>query len=583
MSGLTVHQRYFPGGGVRVSESRLRAWQWNGGANDLSEPVRCRQNQWYLVRVRASRSCDDLPPGLGVRFLRATEPFPFRRIEMSPLGDESAAEMLGWVQSPNGATHVCLALQGDPAREAAYTSVELHPLDESEPGGHPCANVPRWSSYPLTTKVSRLVGPAPLARVAEWLPGVSFERVTPGRTTSLDASRLRDAAILIDRPLLRGLGLDFANLLRLAANSMVVVDLEAFAALMSRSRLRDIGLCSASDRHAVMGARNLYAAAATRGFALQDVFPYGETIGQKRFSLRGLRRCRSLKSLARELQLITLLESCTPTDPSDRAVLSAMIPAGPGALMISDVPWLAAKEDRELAAPRIMRHLLRMMFGEALAEGVQYWRASQDIGVLLRDIGDLPRRYPPLQAARWASESPGVARIGLTLAAPGIRNETGTTRARGSGNSPAPGAIVIDTGRIDAADWHDGLPAEPMIIFMRWLAREAREQTNWYRESVGDRRVTWLFETAQGRQYVSQFPSAGALNGGSDANGSPRLHRVRMRFGSGAPSTRDVHTLWLPRVKGLLGDDSLEWQAMLHHRVARLLASQSIPRASNAQ
>lgn len=571
MSGLTVHQRYFPGGGVRVSESRLRAWQWNGGSNGLSEPVRCRQNQWYLVRVQAIRSGDAVPPGLGVRFLRGTEPFPFRRIEMSSLGVESSAEMLGWVQSPNGATHVCLALQEDPARGAAYTSVELHSLDESEPGGHPCANVPRWSSYPLSTKVRRLVGPASLARVAEWLPGVSFERVTPGRTSLLDASRLRDAAILIDKPLLRELGLDFANLLRLAADAMVVVDLEAFAALMAHSRLRDIGLCSADDRHAVMGARNLYAAAATRGFALQDVFPYGETTEQKRFSLRGLRRCRSLKSLARELQLTTLLESCTPTDPSDRAVLSAMIPAGQGALMISDVPWLAAKPDRELAAPRIMRHLLRMMFGEALPEGVQYWRASQDIGVLLRDIGDLPRRYPPLQAARWASESAGVERIGLTLAAPGIRNETGTTRGRGSGNSPAPDAIVIDTGRIDAADWHDGLPAEPMIVFMRWLAREAREQTAWYRENIGGRRVTWQFETAQGRQYVSQFPSAGALNGSLDANGSPRLRGIRMRIGSGARSSRDASTLWLPRVAGLLGDDSLEWQARLHERLTRAL------------
>ena len=141
----------------------------------------------------------------------------------------------------------------------------------------------------------------------------------------------------------------------------------------------------------------------------------------------------------------------------------AMRPFELGELVVSDAPWMVAGTLGPQLAPALTRHLLRMMLGVPLSDTAQYWNRWDDCSVLVRDISEMPRRYPPLRTVRWASETAELARLGLALPAD-------------EADRPHP-VLLITSGRVDQCGRHDGVPPEPMAIFMRWLARERRENT----------------------------------------------------------------------------------------------------------
>src|SRR5262249_38334954 len=115
-------------------------------------------------------------------------------------------------------------------------------------------------------------------------------------------------------------------------------------------------------------------------------------------------------------------------------------------------------------------------------------------------------------------------------------------------NRPA----LIQTGRIDLCDSHDGLPPEPMMIFMKWLTREWNEQTAWAASHLRGQHITWQFDTADGSKYATLYHAA------VPDSSPPRVLSLR------ADS--------IPVRLGVLGDGSHEYQAALTDLLERWIA-----------
>ena len=181
---------------------------------------------------------------------------------------------------------------------------------------------------------------------------------------------------------------------------------------------------------------------------------------------------------------------------------------GGGELIVTDLPWLVAGGETPLLAPRVAEHLLRMHLAAPIKEHVQYWNRWDNADTVVRDIADLARRYAPLRAVRWASADAALVHLGLTL----VPADAASGRH-----------LIVATGRIDNCAIHDGVPPEPMMIFMKWLAREVREQTDWAREYLSGLRVIWQFDAADGRKYAANYDAADAAT-----DRAPAVVRVHM-------------------------------------------------------
>lgn len=340
--------------------------------------------------------------------------------------------------------------------------------------------------------------------------------------------------------------LRYPDIARLAASRMLIVDLGTFARLVAKDGLRAIQTLVKEDNHGLTCARNVFAAGPTRGFALLDTFPLGALTQAGGFALRVIRHNRAWRALATELKFEVQLESCTADEEGDIVLASQRL--GDGELMVSDIPLLAAAPDDSLIAPRLTRHLLRMLLDLPLPDAAQYWTRWEEVPVILRDIAELPRRYEPLRALRWAGGEQGLAELGISIAPAGPIREH----------------VLISTGRIDCAGRHDGLPPEPMMIFMKWLAREARQQSEWFVREFDGIAVTWIFQSAVGTEYVSQYPAADARLTSAPSR------MVRLRLYGGAEQG-NAHTIAIQAPAGVLGDGSLDFQSDFTRRVMEII------------
>jgi hypothetical protein len=122
--------------------------------------------------------------------------------------------------------------------------------------------------------------------------------------------------------------------------------------------------------------------------------------------------------------------------------------------------------------------------------------------------------------------------------------------------------LLIQTGRIDDRALHDGVPPEPMMIWLKFLAREAREQTAWARQHLCNQAVTWQFDTAVGLKYVAQFLAAPAFET------PPCGVRLRCAASDGVvpPAHAVRQAIVLREDEGIFGDGAF--------RVLRALAAQ---------
>jgi hypothetical protein len=539
-----------PRGGVRAGARGTRGWRWSAAGALVSAPVRCRRAQWYLARGKPAGP--DIPGRVDVlmRFVHADQTFSERCLSLhARSGADNGEDLLGWVRVPDDATHLQLRLAPtEPAGQLA--EVVFHYVSERDPKCHPLANVPRWRAYQPPFPLRRVVLPPSLEGLAPLLAGQTVEILRPRSAKQL-VTAARGAACVLDPAWVRSLRWNWRDLERLAEDSWVLVDLETVARLLRGVAGERFEVKVRWSPHGIMSARVEYADVPTRGFALQDVFPYGGVVGEGAFALRVLVASRAWRRYADAIGFATLLASETPDPDECGDVLSAAYPIGGGELIATDVPWLAAGAFGQPLAPRLTRHILRMHLGAALPDEVQYWNRWDDSQIVVRDISDLARRYPPLQAVRWAA--PNGDSVALGVALPGLA---------GAGSDQT---LLLRTGRIDNLARHPGLPPEPLVIFMKMLAREAREHTAWARRYLGRLTVVWQFDSAAGLRYAANYASAVTVSAavaqtvlltrGAEAEPAGGLGRIEVFADD----------------EGLFGDGALEYQGRLSRRLRGLI------------
>lgn len=550
-------KRSGPLGGLELHANTVRRWRWTPTGELVSNPVRCKREQWYLVRGFTSNgdACA-AAADLNLCFIRDDEIVADRNVLLNaPAAGRVGGELLGWVESPEDITHLQIRLP-ESSRARLLDKLTLHPVADRDPKCHPLANVPRWSACKPPFPIKRVILPASLEPLSECLRGVELEFVRPPRSLRKLAAWATGSACVVDPAWIRDLGLSLRDLERVAAGSWLIIDLESLAKLAAGAGVADTKIVKYESEHEIMSARVDYADVHTRGFAMQDVLPYATFVGESSFATRVLRANRSWKRYADQTGFATLLASETPWEAKCGDVLTAARPIERGELIATDLPWLVAGAHGRLLAPRLAEHLLRVHLAQPIADSVQYWNRWDMSHVVLRDIAEMPRRYQPLRAVRWKSRERGVASLGIVLSAP---NEQGRTRR-----------LVIRTGRIDRRCSHVGVPPEPMIIFMKWLAREAREQTRWAVRHLKDTSITWQFDAAEGLKYALLYDAATAADSSPAAASLTIVTDDVGASGPTSPARRGgVSTMTIPRDAGVYGDLSLDYQSDLTNRLRR--------------
>lgn len=551
MSLVSRVDRSLPTGGL-TRPGRVFQWRWTNNGAVTSARYRCKPEEWFLLRG----SGGNVAPRVFAEFYENAgggEVVGRRAVEFHSIVCAAGPEWFGWFQAPARVKSIRLRL-GDAG--TALSALEMRAVAERDPKCHPSANVPRWSAYAPPFPISRVVLPRELESLAPLLEGRKVEWID--RPTSLRAlaERVRGAACVLPPEWIDPLKIGLTELEGLAASAWVIVDLETLARLVALAGGADTEIATYAAPNEFMSARNEYADVATRGMALFDCVPYGSVEARGRFHIRVLRATREWKKYADEAGFATLLSSQTPWEKKCNDVLSAARCIDGGELIGTDLPWLCAGMFGRPLAPRIAGHLLRMHLGGAIDPWAQFWCRWHEDHIVVRDIADLAKRYPTLRTARWQSEDPAIATLGITLdsrtlQAPPHDNGGATAKRR---------HILIDTGRMDARDYHDGVAPELMIICMRQLAREVAEQTAWARANLRQATITWRFETAAGLKYATLFESALPLQT------QPVTHALRIRTDAPGGPRRDeppTADLILPADAGLFGDGALEIQSRL--------------------
>lgn len=546
-----------PQGGLRSSKKSVRRWRWDTRDPNTSAPVRCKREQWYLIRGSCDNGHRPKAGDLVVRFLKRDQVCGERSVTLTTLPSGAGSAVMGWMRTPEDATH--LQIHITEARSRALDQLELLPIADRDPKCHPHANSPRWSSFAERRAHGRVGLPETLAGLRDELHGADVKVVARPRSRQALATAIHNKTCVLDPAWVRDLKLALADVETLARSAHVIVDLHTFAQLVTAAGRADAQLKRYASPHEIMSARVEYSDTPTRGFALHDVLPFATLEDEHSFGTCVLRASRSWKRFAEDAGAATLLSSETPWENRCGDVLSAAWAVGQGEILITDLPWLVAGARGQLLAPRLARHLLRMHVGLPIDDALQYWNRWDDERIVLRDIADLTRRFAPLEALRWAPDSPDTARMGIS--APPL---SGTAADR---------HLLIQTGRIDHADTHDGVAPEPMVIFMKWLAREWRERTSWAVKHLATTRVTWQFDAAEGLRYATQFQAAP-----TQAPGALRTLRIRAAAASAATRDHAADSVLLKTDARVFGDGSLELQAELTRVLRRWIVASDVGR-----
>lgn len=479
-----------PGGGLQRG-ARRHAWRWATNGTLLTAPLRCRPEEWFCLSV-GGLSLAASTPVLLVEFLESPEAHDGherRAIEFHVNQRTDRCARLAWVQAPASARAMRIRVLLPP--DCANWELFAHSVAERDPKCHPCANVPRWSTYSPPSLLTGIVLPRELDALAPLLSdsGTRVADCPPSRAAL--ARLVRGKAAVLPQTWVQRLDLDIEHVEALAQEAWVILDLETLAMLVAHSGAAETEVATYAAVNEFMSARNEYADTATRGMALMDCTPYGSLNANGKYSIRVLRATRQWKRYADRAGYATLLSSRTAWDTRSDDVLSTARPIGHGEVLGTDLPWLCAGAFGRPIAPDSAAHLLRMHLGCQINPWTQFSCRSHEDHIVVRDAADLARRHPALRTQRWRSDDARIARLGLSL-----------------GRPDAPRELALDSGRIDVRDHHDGAPPEPLLILMRQLAREVSERSAWAVRKLTDVRITWRFETAAGLRYATLFDAA---------------------------------------------------------------------------
>lgn len=524
-------------GGLFSRRGRRRPWRWSQAAQ-RTQAATCAGDQWYLVRGAAEHS------PLIVHFERDGNPLEQTCIQLTPITQE-AREHVGWLRTPPSANG--LSLEFLRSREGAVRfPIRLIPVDHEEIQGHVFAATPRWSSYELPLTIERVWVPesmnlrSALRSIGPDSPGIAVSPLRRPASLAALAGKVRGAACILDPAWVKSLNIRLDDCYRLADESVVVIDLETYVALLRQARI-PVRLRTPVGRDTLLAGQIEYADSATRGFALLDTLPLCHVDARGRFALRAVECSAAWRRHARATDTAMLVSAQTPWESPD-LLMSGLRVGERGRLLVTDLPWLVEGRWGNLLTPQTAVHLLRAHLGLPVDEAAQYWVPTVDSDLLVRDIADLAHRTRPLRAVRWAPHDGGAV-LGMQL-------EASTAPKR---------ELVIDTGWLERCEQHAGFPPEAMVVFMRWLAREAQSRSDWAARHLDGLCVTWRFAARTGLKYVSGYP-AGAH--------APDSRVIRLRRSGVSGNDRWV----IPSPAGCLADGSLELPAQLRRVFPDMLA-----------
>lgn len=555
-------RRALPEGGL-ARDGRWLSWRWRDNGAVISAPLRCEAEEWFGFCARRPAESDQssgAAPGSSAAprawAIFSTPDGPAQRaIAFTPIERCGRLDWLGWTQAPPDARQLTVRL--DPAAPD-IEELLVRIVAERDPKCHPAANVPRWSTYRSAIELRRVLLAPELTHLADLITDSGatprpVETLPPPGDSRVLAAALAGSACVFSPEWLATSGWRLPDLERVAANAWVLIDLESLARMVAQAGGAETEIATYAAPNEFMSARNEYADVPTRGLALFDCVPYGSIDERGRFFIRVLRATRAWKRYADAVGFATLLSSQTPWEQRCNDVVCAARPVGQGELIATDLPLLLSGRFGPPLAPRLAGHLLRMHTAAEIDPWAQFWCRGFDDRINVRDIADAARRFAPLRAVRWQSPDPRVAMLGLSL------------------EGPAPGGrpareLLVDSGRIDGEEYHDGLPMEPFVILWRQMAREVAGRTAWANRSLCNLRLTWRFATTAGLRYAPLFDAAGPAQ-------TPE-RTVEIAFADQPPrvdvpaAAAVASRLLLPRDRALFGEHSFELQQRIRTFIA---------------
>jgi len=386
-------------GGIRIVSKRLK------GAAFWSQTVACKPGQFY--RVEANVTCnltvpDERTAPDAAGFVLVVEPMAGKR----PVGERRvtpglhrASEPVAvrtYYKAPNDSRRLKLSVGVVDARGTAHIHhvrfIEiLEPEEESHvlalpapshaiPAPHPAQRVCICSTRAAERPIARLL--------AGYFGESNVCTVAPEKLQTL--KRKVDALLLPDPtapPSIRSL----AGLTELAADRIVVISLPAFAQVAKGG----VSVRRVEQEDDPIHAKLSFANYATRGFALDDVFPYAWCGGtQNCFVQNHFRRTGGLKAFCEKHKFVTLLVSmCDQDVTSDRPICLYRETPG-GGLFVLDIEPVEA-EASTFSEPALPMHLLLSVLGQTQNSLGQYVVPAQTEAEFRESIRDMADRFDP--------------------------------------------------------------------------------------------------------------------------------------------------------------------------------------------
>ena len=357
----------------------------------------CKPDEYY--RVEATVACDLEAEGEERGLVLTLEPLANEKpqeVLRTPALHRSTdpVDLCACYHAPEGVRKVRLSIGVHEARGSVCVyQVRFIRILEPDDEGHALAVAPAAVALSPPLKVgsvtvcSESAGTRPITGIlAGSLGARNVHTLAPAELRA--GSDVGDALLLPDAEPPRAVR-SLTALTKLAEERIVIISLPAFAKLaephlkLRRIEQDDDPIC----------AKVVYADYATRGFVLQDIFPYawgGKTLGS--FVQQQFRRTPAQKEFCRKHGLLTLLESmCDQEATSDRPICFQK-PTKEGSLFVLDLEPAEGRTST-FGTPVLALHLLLTILGKTQAPLGRYVYPQEREMTLREEIRELAVRF----------------------------------------------------------------------------------------------------------------------------------------------------------------------------------------------
>jgi len=350
------------GGGLMIHVDAV------GSAAMASQTVVCKPEEYY--RIEAVVSCDLSSDTPNAGFVLTAQPVnqygePGEKLLTSYVKKTyEPTSSRGYLDIPEGVRRLRIEVGIVGASGTATVHrVAVLGVIEPEEASHllalptPSFALPAPKTAKSVTVCSATATSRPLTSVLETVMGA--RQVSSAEPAGFSPSSLKtDAVIFADGAAPRAIR-SIQTLVSLAEERIVVISLSAFARLTGGAvRPRHV-----EQEDDPIFAKVVYANHATRGFALQDVFPYaagGKKPGS--FAQTHFRTGNDFNNLRRRYGLITLLDSMCNRDSTSDKPICLYRETKDGGLYVLDVDPVEASPSTS-GEPTIALHFLRNILG----------------------------------------------------------------------------------------------------------------------------------------------------------------------------------------------------------------------------